>query len=844
MRFRTLKLRGMGATFREEAVLNIEALPGPMVAICGEIGAGKSVALECLMGAIDRTTPTRGRLGDLATSRDSMVEVSVHNGSHYTIRHTMDSISDKGESLVMDEHGNPLVQSGKRRDFDKWSADHFLPAKVRMASTFGAQRSEGFIELKGAARKDVILAVKGCDHFQLLSTAAGELAREVADELNTVAARTDQIAGSSDCRRFIGVATPVQIIQAQSSPRKRVALDIEILKSEITTLEADVATITEDRDRYTKQIEEARVLHATHAGELERHTETVRKRRALDDAIRDKREILTGIKERITNNEGVIGDAAAIRAAADRKPTAEGERAAYSEATAKASAELTAARDRRRNLHIERDGHAGKIERDTKALENGAIRLVGWRANKATAEKQLPLEVEAETKATANAKEHHTEEARLAKLFLNSKDNRIEALREALHVIAADTNDLRHEYAGDLARDAILADDGSAKEAEEAPHKQGAAGIAHRAALDLQSKHGREVHQLRNLITEADTNIRNTDGAAKDWREDRDAARIRLAEVEGGMEVANAEIKDRAAAVEENTTATRRLTEELATIDPLAKHAGALERAEVRLEELRPQVGPLEEQIAKSRRELNELGPPTPAPATPPNIEQLEIMIRRCENTNRADRATIAGSRAKLERREHDDVEAAKLEGRRAELEVELSDWRLLQSDLGRDGLQALEVDAAGPELTELANELLHTCLGTRYSVRLDTTHRSSDGKRDIEDCLVNVIDTVDGHDGEIKEYSGGQRGLIGEAIDLALTMVSARTAGLEGITLVRDERGASQSAESERAYLGMLRHAAEKIGASHVLFVSHRAETRALADSRVTIEGGQFHVS
>ena len=73
--------------------------------------------------------------------------------------------------------------------------------------------------------------------------------------------------------------------------------------------------------------------------------------------------------------------------------------------------------------------------------------------------------------------------------------------------------------------------------------------------------------------------------------------------------------------------------------------------------------------------------------------------------------------------------------------------------------------------------------------------------------------------------------------------MVSARTAGIEALTIVRDERGAALKKANNRAYIAMLRRAAEHINAPHVLFVSHNEEIQTLADSRVTIEGGRFHV-
>jgi len=39
----------------------------------------------------------------------------------------------------------------------------------------------------------------------------------------------------------------------------------------------------------------------------------------------------------------------------------------------------------------------------------------------------------------------------------------------------------------------------------------------------------------------------------------------------------------------------------------------------------------------------------------------------------------------------------------------------------GRDGIQALEIDAAGPELSTLTNDLLTSCFGERFEIRFVT---------------------------------------------------------------------------------------------------------------------------
>ena len=148
------------------------------------------------------------------------------------------------------------------------------------------------------------------------------------------------------------------------------------------------------------------------------------------------------------------------------------------------------------------------------------------------------------------------------------------------------------------------------------------------------------------------------------------------------------------------------------------------------------------------------------------------------------------------------------------------------------------------PELTELVNDLLTSCYGTRYSVSIDTTRSSANGKKEIETCDVRVLDTEKGREAEVARFSGGQRTIVSESISLALAMIVLRRTGTKEPTLIRDETGSALDEENAGAYISMLRRAAEIIGAAHVIFVSHLSSTWALADARIDISGGKVSVS
>lgn len=277
-------------------------------------------------------------------------------------------------------------------------------------------------------------------------------------------------------------------------------------------------------------------------------------------------------------------------------------------------------------------------------------------------------------------------------------------------------------------------------------------------------------------------------------------------------------------------------------LQPLTDQLPALTKAEALASDLDSQATAAEAEKAAIEAEFATV--PDPGAVELPATDAAEAAVRQAEADARATSATVAVAHAThvaaLERQ--DKLQA--LETERTGIEAALADWTLLAESLGRTGLQAAEVDAAGPELTALTNDLLHRCVGTRWTVRWETKRLDADGKRELEDCDLKVLDTVEGRDASGKAYSPGQRALIELAASLALTQYSCRKLGVDAPTIVRDESSSGLSPDASRAYVEMLKKASKYIGATHVLFITHNPEMWDLADSRIVIENGSIRTA
>ncbi len=811
MRFGALRARGMGP-FREEIAIDFTKIEGPLVALCGENGAGKSTVLELLAGAMHRTCPTRGTLASLATARDSFLEVDVVNGASHRLRHVLDVVSGKGEASVIDANGCAVLESTKVSSFDKWAAKH-LPAKeIFFASTFSAQKPGGFLTMSPTDRKGLLLRVLGIEHYEALAKKARE---HVATAKNDVA-----------------------VLDARLADEESRASSPELVRGELAALRAQIddhaASVTRTRLALETAVadEQTFAIKSREAEELRRRIDD------LDRRVRDATGKRAELERRITNNEGVLAQRAEIDAARvdaarlDVEVDDLGTRVADARAAeAKARSERVAARQSSCDAEalVEQAAHRrARIETrvaDKRVVDEAVASIERLRLDVETAEREL---------TTTETKLRETSD-----LMLHGATKRIEGLREGLSRICFGDDDV--EEPALVARQTLDHDSEAEARATGAP-----------AELDvLRTRLGEQkkvvTESARILASAEKTAARAAEIAAAET--DLAKALAESTTLDANARAARERFDVAAHAAEEAMTALDAITAHhdakklaRAKIDPLLKRVEPLAQADARLAELSPQLAGVVDELSKLETERSGL----PTVAEPPkalDVERSRLMVDAAERALRGTEGAIAVKESQLT-----DAVAAeeRIHGITAERTTALdtlADWTRLAEDLGRDGLQAMEIDAAGPRLTEIANQLLHDAFGPRFTIRFDLSRRSSDGKKDIEGLEVSVIDTEKGRDASAETLSGGEGVIISEAIALALTTVACARSGVERPTLVRDESGAALDVLRAPAYVRMLRRAAELIGADKVLLVSHSPAVWDLCDSRIQIADGRVQV-
>lgn len=798
MRLEKLHVHGIGAL--SDATLDLTAIEPGVVALIGKNGEGKSTLATSFPAALGMTAPGAQTLQQLAIGRDSVVEAQVVNGQPWTIRHTIDRVSGKGEVLVLGEDGRPALTGTGRRAFGAWAKEHFPSEEVFFASTFAAQGSGGFATKSTSDRKACILRLLGVERLEVLAQACREQLRDAKAVADAARARLKDVASRL------------------SSAEGKVAAELSNAESELQSAQ----------ERLGQAEQELRAAEAAAADVIRAKEQEAAIQRAIERE-RGAASRVDETKHKIENNRKLQGDAARVhgaRARADELAkliplarsahlvTSDAREATHA-ACVEAAKRLEAAKARSREL-------ADELARTEQAAAGGAEARAARDELRAVDAGLLEAELEGARDSLETVRGQQ----------LVGAGGRIIALRVALIAIAGGVDAVK------VATDALEQDDDA--EAATKQHPVDLRFWQDRVA-DLEARTASERRRQAELQRIADRlpAIEAAEAKLDGLRADKAAADAATATTE----LDAARDADSAAIAARNGTqaALQELEQEETSLGPWLKLEAPLAAATARITELTELLGEHERELAAAAKEQKDLPQPTWPQARPIPEAQTRLQVAKAEHATtllkvgqlQATRDTIAPLQAERDERQ-------------AEVQIvedDVSDWQLLADALGRNGIQALEADAAGPELSAIANDLLHNAFGPRFTVRFETTRASADGKELIEDYDVMILDTLKGREGSLDTFSGGEKVILGEAISLALTTLSCRRHGLSDVTLLRDESGASLDAEKSLQYIAMLRRARTLTDARHVIFISHDPATWRLADTRVVVADGTLTV-
>lgn len=175
------------------------------------------------------------------------------------------------------------------------------------------------------------------------------------------------------------------------------------------------------------------------------------------------------------------------------------------------------------------------------------------------------------------------------------------------------------------------------------------------------------------------------------------------------------------------------------------------------------------------------------------------------------------------------------LSTQRETLAKRVGQFRQLERAFGKDGVPALLIEQALPQIESRANGILDRLSDGKMSVRFITQSAYKDKRRDDlrETLEIQISDSAGTRDYEM--YSGGEAFRVDFAVRLALSEVLAQRAGARLQTLVIDEGFGSQDAQGRQRLVEAINMVRNDFAL--VLVITHIDELRDAFPTRIEVD-------
>jgi exonuclease SbcC len=271
----------------------------------------------------------------------------------------------------------------------------------------------------------------------------------------------------------------------------------------------------------------------------------------------------------------------------------------------------------------------------------------------------------------------------------------------------------------------------------------------------------------------------------------------------------------------------------------LEKAHAALAPLESELANLQSQAASLESETARQQTEVDEaIAALAAAQAQAPDVEAAEFELFSSQERENRLRLEVGAARQKVLVLDDLKTRRDELTGQREAQARLVGQYKQLERAFSKDGVPALLIEQALPQIEAKANELLDRLSGGGMSVRFATQAAFKDKKRDdLRETLdIMISDSAGTRDYEL--YSGGEAFRVNFAIRLALSEVLAQRAGARLQTLVIDEGFGSQDAQGRQRLIEAINMVEPDF--AKILVITHIEELKEAFPTRIEVEKGE----
>lgn len=272
--------------------------------------------------------------------------------------------------------------------------------------------------------------------------------------------------------------------------------------------------------------------------------------------------------------------------------------------------------------------------------------------------------------------------------------------------------------------------------------------------------------------------------------------------------------------------ALRQLEAARAQLKPLLNEIAVLEQEtrqdQIQIQELRAEY---EQTEKKYRLESANL----------PDLQALEQEVFARKDEENQLRYKIGAAEQKVNVLESVRARLKENQNRREECARLIARLKILDRAFGKDGVPALLIEQALPEIEARANQILSQLSNGGMNIRFETQAEYRDKKRQDKKETLNIIISDSAGIRPYEMYSGGEAFRVNFAIRLSLSYVLANRAGARLQTLFIDEGFGSQDAEGRQRLIEAINAVKEDFAC--ILVITHLDELKDAFPARIEVE-------
>jgi exonuclease SbcC len=268
-----------------------------------------------------------------------------------------------------------------------------------------------------------------------------------------------------------------------------------------------------------------------------------------------------------------------------------------------------------------------------------------------------------------------------------------------------------------------------------------------------------------------------------------------------------------------------------------------LEKARAALEPLQREIAGLHAQVSATEKEVSKLDAAYQESAAKyaaeaagmPDLDQVERELFQAQEEENRLRMSVGGAQQQVDILKTLLERKVELNERRESYSLQISRLKSLERAFGKDGVPALLIEQALPEIEAQANEILDRLSDGAMSVRFATLKDYRDKNREDKKETLDIVISDSAGSREYELFSGGEAFRVNFAIRLALSRVLAQRAGARLQTLVIDEGFGSQDVDGRQRLIEAINLVRPDF--AKVLVITHLEELKDAFPARIEVE-------